>query len=269
MTFRFDERPNTFRTATNPPSVDQQYVAAGELNSAIVRAYAASATPYMIASDSDILFRDDIQLQHQGGGVYYVTVRWVKQDEQKPPVGQWKFSFSTTGGTFHISHSRETVAKYPSTAPSYEQAINVVKKDNDADIEGADIIVPATKLTYTYSHPLGVVNESFARSIADLTGGVNSATWRGFDAGSLIFLGAEGSDGSNSEAEVNYHFAYERNLENLTYGSITGVNKDGHDLLWVEKKLDTVGGKPVVKVLAVRVERCYQRFNFAAALGWG
>lgn len=271
MTFRFDERPNTLRTGQNPPSVEQQYVAAGESNSAIVRAYTMSATPYMVAYGGDILFRDDILVQHQGHQVYHVTARWVRQDQQqKPPTGQWKFAFSTTGGSFHITHSRETVSKYPSTAPSYEQAINVVKRDgNDMDIEGAEIVIPACKLTYTYSHPLGVVNEAFARTIASLTAGVNSAAWRGFAAGELIFLGAEGSDGTNSEAEVNYQFAYEPNLENLVYGSITGVSKQGHDLLWVEKKLDTASGKPVVKVLAVRIERCYPRFNFAAGLGWG
>lgn len=271
MPFRFNERPNSRRTGLNPPSYETQYIAAGEQDANIVRAYANSATPFIATVEGNILFRNDIVLQEQGLGIFYATISYGSTDEGnggKVPVGQVRFSFATTGGTFHITHSRATVAKYPGSAPDYEQAINVVKRDKDFDIEGTDIIIPALKMTYAVTHPLGVINESHARALAGVTGCVNSVQWRGFAAGEVIFLGADGEDGTNSEATINYHVACESNLAGLVYGSITGVTKAGHDLLWVEKKLDVVGGKPVVKVLAVRVEQVYRRVNLAAVLGF-
>lgn len=274
MSFRFNPRPNSDRTSLNPPSYETQYVAAGEQDQAIVRAYAASATPAIVAVGGDILFRDDIAVQSQGHDVHYVTVRYVTQDQQQGPaqVGSLKFSFQTTGGTFHITHSKETVSSYKvggGSAADYQQAINAkFSEGNGWDIEGADIIIPALKLSYTVTHPRGFLNENQARALAGITGCVNSATWRGFAAGEVIFLGADGSDGTNSDAEITYHVACESNLEGLVYGSITGVAKQGHDLLWVESKKTASGGKPVVNVLAVRVERVYRRVNLAAVLGF-
>ena len=271
MTFRFNERPNSVRTTTNPPTYEKQYVAAGEADPTIVRAYAASATPSIVAVGEGILFRNDISVQEQGHKVFNVTVSYVTQDQQKPAVGSLKFAFSTTGGTFHITHSREHVQSYVAsgTAPDHKQAINVRKNGDDLDIDGTDIIIPALKLSYTFNHPLGVVNENHARNLASITGCVNSTTFRGFAAGEVLFLGADGSDGSNSEAEVTCHFAAESNLQSLVIGAITGISKDGHDLLWVESKKTVDSGKPVVQPLAVHIERVYRRVNLAAALGWG
>lgn len=273
MTLRFDERPNSRRTSLNPLAYETQYVATGSGDQGIIRAYAANTTPALVALADGILFRDDIQVQEQGYNVHWVTVRYVTQDQQKPPTGSVKFAFSTTGGTFHITHSKETVNSYLAgggTPPSYEQAINARKAEGSSgwEIEGADIIIPALKMTYTITHPLGFLNENHARNLARLTAGVNDSAWRGFAAGEVLFLGADGSDGSNAEAECAYHFACESNLEDLVYGTITGVEKDGHDLLWVETKKDVTSTKPVVKVLAVRVERVYRRINFAAAFGF-
>lgn len=270
VAFRFDEKSGGSRkTATNPPTFESVFVAAGETNASFVRAYAASATPYLVAVDEAVLYRNDIQVQEQGHAVYWVTVQYVTQDQQKPAVGSIKFAFTTTGGSFHITHSRSTVAKYPSSSVDYKQAINVRKSGQDLNIEGTDIIIPALKLSYTFSHPLGIVNESFARTIAGLTGSSNSTTFRGFQPGEVLFLGADGSDGTNSEAEVTYHFACESNLQDLVIGAITGINKDGHDLLWVSSKDDTASGKPTVTPLGVYIERIYQRVDFRAALGWG
>jgi len=269
MTFRFNERPNSVRTTTNPPTYEKQYVAAGEFDANIVRAYAAQQVPQVVATEQGFLFLDDIAVQEQGQSVFYVTPRYVTQDAQKPPVGSMKFAFSTTGGSFHVTHSKSTVNRYPSTAVDYKQAINVRTNGNDLDIDGADIIIPALKLTYTFNHPQGFVNESHARNLASITGCVNDSVFRGFAAGEVLFLGADGSDGTNSEAEVACHFACESNLQALVIGAVTGIEKNGHDLLWVNSKKDTDSGKPTVVPLGVYIERVYRRVNLAAALGWG
>lgn len=274
MTFRFNERPNSVRTTTNPPTYEKQYVAAGESNPNIVRAYAAQLTPSVVSVPEGLLFRDDIAVQEQGYRVFHVTPRYVAQEFQKPATGSYKFSFQTTGGTFHITHAREHVASYVASgnAPQHHGAINVVRNGSGMDVQGADIIIPALKLSIVFSHPLGIVNVNHAKMLARLTATVNSATFLGFAAGEVIFLGAEGSDGSQAEAEVTYHFACEENLEGLVFqnGTITGVNKQGHDLLWVESEPEKDGNNNgVSKVLAVHIERTYKRGDLRLALGFG
>jgi len=274
MVFRFDEKPNSRRSSNNPASFETQYTAAGEVSAVLVRAYASNAVPYLVAQGNDILYLDNLDVQEQGYSVFTVTARWITQAQQekeggKGPVGSIRFSYSTTGGNFHITHSKSTVTKYPSTAKSHKQAINVRKSGQEYEIDGTDIIIPALKLSYTFSHPLGNINEQFARTIAGITGKVNSVAFRGFDPGEMLFLGSEGSDGTNAEAEATYHFACESNLQGLIIGSITGIDKQGHDLLWVESAQTTDAGKPVVAPLAVYIERVYERADFRAAFGWG
>lgn len=277
MTFQFNEKPGSRRNGKNPPSLETTYVATGEADSAIVKAYASQAVPQIVATAEGMLFLDDIQAMEQGHKVYHVAARWVTREEQqnRPPVGQFSFRFSTTGGTFHITSAREHIASYAPSgqdAPEHHGAINVTTSGAEHTVEGADIVVPALKLTISFSHPLGVVNLIHARTLARLTGSVNSATFLGFAAGEVIFLGAEGGDGTNSEATIDYHFACEENLEGLTFqnGTITGVSKQGHDLLWVEYRSDKdASDKPVVKVIAAHVERLYRRVDLKAALGFG
>lgn len=269
MTFRFDEKTAVRRTNDNPLTYESTWSSSGELSIPAVRLYANAAIPYLIAVEDGILYRDGIELVEKGYGVFDCIAKYVTSDQQKPAVGQLKFSFSTTGGSFHITHSRSTVAKYPSTAVDYKQAINVRKNGNDLDIDGTDIIIPALKLSYTFTHPLGNVNEAFARTVASVTACCNSASFRGFQPGEVLFLGADGSDGTSAEAEVTYHFACESNLQDHIIGSITGINKDGHDLMWVNSKNDTASGKPTITPLGVYIERVYQRIDLKAALGWG
>jgi hypothetical protein len=85
----------------------------------------------------------------------------------------------------------------------------------------------------------------------------------------VLFLGAEGSQGTDAETEVTYHFAAEKNLSGLVIGAISGIQKDGHDLLWLTWEDEvTPEGYPALKPRTVYVERVYERVNFAALFGF-
>lgn len=262
MAITFDERPGTRRSTSNPPTFELEYVCEGEFDSGVVKALALSLTAPLVAIAEGILFRDNIVLREIGFRLYYLTVTY----SQKPPqFGSYTFGFSTTGGTLHITHSKSTVNKYPGTIRSHNQAIDV---DKDNRPRGVTKTVPACLLRYTLKHPAGVVNETTAVALAGVTGMVNSTLWHGFQAGEALFLGAEGSDGTDSEAEITYNVAAEKKLQDLVIGAISGIDKDGHDLLWVWWQDNVEGGEPGTKPRGVYVERIYDRTNFALALGF-
>jgi len=262
MTISFEERPNTRRTTSNPPTATFEWVCEGVADSGSVKALALSGTPASVFVEEGVLFRDQIEVNEAGFCVYYVTVSYKKT---KNETGSYGFNFSSSGGTLHITHSRETVNKYPGTIRTQNQAIDL-GKDNVP--RGTEIIIPALKMSYRFKHPLGVVNEAFAIAMYEVTGTVNSASWHGMPAGEVLFMGADGSDGTDAEAEVTYNVIREKNLSDLVIGAITGIAKDGHDFLWVHWQDDVVDGKPGVKPRGVYVERLYRRVDFSAALGF-
>src|SRR5688572_23822335 len=82
----------------------------------------------------------------QGGGVWYVTVAYAKQDTGPLIPGEGRFSFRTSGGTKHIQYSKETLERAgvdaATNATDHFKAIGVSGSGTGLTIEGADIVVP-------------------------------------------------------------------------------------------------------------------------------
>lgn len=265
MNFTFEETPESRQETADTYTLI--YKAVGEQDDAIVQAYAINATPAMVHRPTGTMYRQDIRRDPDGWKQYRVTVNYGMLDATPFNVGGSSFTFDTTGGTSNVKQAREHIATYPPTVDGHGGSIGV---RDDGAVEGVDIVIPALKLTYTYRHPQGVITEAYVRSLAAVTGMVNSLPFRGYEAGELLFVGASGSDGSQSEADVTYTFVASKNATGITRGAVTGINKGGHELVW-EQTGSEVGadGKAKQKVFAVHVERVYDSFNFAAVFGWG
>lgn len=186
------------------------------------------------------------------------------------PESLRRWSFDTGGGQFKITTSKYTTryARPGGIAPDFQNAIEV----RDGKAEGIDITIPALKLTCTYRHPASsaVVNAStidnYIKTLSNMTGTTNQSTWLTYAAGELLFLGASGEYVLNKPTEIQYHFAASANATGLTIGTITGINKRGHDYIWVlfEPKEDATALKMVQRPLAAYVERIYSESDFTA-----
>ncbi len=201
----------------------------------------------------------DIQIKPQGNGLFYVTCPYG-------PAPRWpgsiKISFHTTGGTVHISASREMVAKYGTSVPD-----TVLIGQDGA---GAEITVPVQMRSYTFNYPFGIVTEVSMDYWEDLTGAVNSATWHYRPAGEVLFLGAEGETtiDADSNSSVTFQFAMSRNKTGQTIGSISGIAKEGHDLIDIHTKTEVVSSQDVQTEKYVYIQRVYERLNFTTYLGF-
>jgi hypothetical protein len=262
MSFSFSERPDSRSTTSNPPTYTSRWGAYGTQDAAFVKAYAIGATPAMVSTIQGTLYRQDIIVDPGGFEIFYVQVAY---GVEKRELGSWRFNFDTTGGTLHIKSSKSTVNSYGTSPPDHKQLIGY----NGDEVEGCEIVIPALKINVFYSHPLGIVTISKAKQLAQYTGTVNSASFLGFAAGEVLFLGATGSDGTDVEAEVQYQFACSQNATGLTIGDISGIAKQGHDYLWIRFK-DAVSGLYAVKQPQfVYIERVYDRTDLATVLGFG
>lgn len=203
-------------------------------------------------------------MQAESRDLFFVEIPYGPRESQQ--AGSMTLSFDTQGGTVHIKNSRSTVASYPAgAAPDFKQAIGV----HDDEVDGCDIIIPALKLSVSYKHPLGAISLARIKLLALATGTVNSDTFLTFPPGSVLFLGASGSEGTTSETEVTYHFACSEEANGLTIGTVTGITKQGHDYLWVSFTDDVDGGRAIKRPQFVYVERVYKRASLSGILGFG
>ena len=174
------------------------------------------------------------------------------------------FAFDTGGGTMHRNQSLKTVSKVPNDAPDFNGAIEV---DNEGNVNGVDVTMPVLNFTETHTMNGSRVTTSYKKTVAALTGTVNSSGFRGFSAGEVLFLGASGTKRSkkpNAPWEITFRFAVSPNQSSLQVGKLKVPNKKGWDYLWV-RYADKVAEnrKNVIKEpVAAYVEQVYPTGDF-------
>lgn len=185
----------------------------------------------------------------------------VDYSSKKKDVGDSTFSFDTTGGSTHITQSRETL-RTTAGAPDFGGAINAAEDR----VDGVDVKIPSFKYSESHVFDAASVTLAYLKTLSQLTGSTNDATFKGWSAGEVLFLGASGTlrlGSDQSEWEITYSFDMSEN-ENITVGDLGMILKEGWAYLWINYK-DTENGDAVVKQpRAAYVERVYPESSFAS-----
>jgi len=140
-------------------------------------------------------------------------------------------------------------------------------------VNGVDVVTPQLQWQESYDVPNAYVTNSWIRSVAGVTGTTNNASFRGFEAGEVLFMGCSGSQEWDDQKgrgpwSLSFRFVASKNVTNQTIGSITGISKRGHDYLWVLYE-DAVSGSTLLKrPKAVYVSKVYKDSDFSG-LGIG
>jgi hypothetical protein len=259
MAVIFDERPESrsWSLAENRGTLEYNLIGtAGEAATEVDAAAIASANVSVFRNGA---WLQDIILKPQGPGFWYVTCPYGPLPKMP---GSIEITFRSTGGSEHIASSKSMVAKYGTGAP------NTVIIGQDG--AGAEITVPVQLRSYTFNFARGIVTESAMDYWETLTGIVNSVPWRNRPAGEVLFLGAEGKTtiSADSNSSVTFNMAMSRNKTGQTIGSITGIAKQGQDLIDIHTKTVVVAGQDVQKEKFVYIQRVYDRANFLTVLGF-
>ncbi len=189
-----------------------------------------------------------------------------KTDEDLENESQ--FSFDTSGGTKHLTHSISTVYSTPG-APNFYQAINYDGKS----VQGVDITMPTYSFSESHYFKASKITTTYKNQVMLLTGTVNNAAFRNFAKGEVLFMGASGSrTGTDSDDlwAITFKFACSPNAESLTIGELTIPSKEGWQYLWVKYQdtADDAEENLVSKPIAAYVEQVYKYGDFSA-LGIG
>lgn len=183
----------------------------------------------------------------------------------------WRFSYQDQGE--YMERSLSTIAKYPSTAPSFDNLLNV--RASDLDFDGYN--VPAGTVTDAVELivPWGEFTQSYRNTIMALRGHVNSTTFLNRPAGSVRIIGATSQKRTDEDLALNLRFEYKPPVTGLSVITSSGtqiISHDGHDYLWTFKTREVEDGdantiphiRPVVHY--AYVERLFPRSNLNALL---
>lgn len=180
------------------------------------------------------------------------------------------YEFETVGGQQHITSSIATVGRY---GPSASNQLGGTIGWDGQDVQGCDIISPVYNFSETHRFTDLVVTPAYKATLFALTGKVNADSFRNFQPGEVLFLGASGRRVANNLWEVGYKFASQPNhsAENgnlITIGDITDIAKRGWEYLWVQyaDDADLTAKVMIKKPVAVYVEQVYYT-GLLAALG--
>ena len=223
------------------------------------------------------LMVESYSLSYLGDEAWQLSVQYTKdgaEDEDKPDPLHRSRSFDTSGGTKHITQAREETS-YGTSPPAMNKAIGV----DGSSVAGVDIVVPQLQWSENYDVPHAYITSAYIKTVAQLTGTVNDAEFRTFAAGEVLFIGCSGShewdeDKGSGPWNLAYKFIANPNAGGggtypaETIGDIGGVEKKGHEYMWIYYDSDVTGDTLLKKPKFVYVNEVYRQTSFAG-LGIG
>ncbi len=223
---------------------------------------------FLIAESVSI---EDVAEDRWTASIEFSVPEYQSSSKQPKQVGECTFTFDGTGGRVKITHAYDQ-QKYGLFAIDHGKAIDV----KDGEAQGIEVVVPALSFNISQKFEGKTITLPWLRQICLATGTVNADRFLGFEPGEVLFMGPSGSqpfafmsDGTVNfaEREVEFKFTVSPNLTNLKIDVIEGIEKAGHDYLWIEyrktKDSDSNAKGITARPLGVYVAQVYRRIPFS------
>lgn len=260
--------------------VETRWYVLGVTDDAEARDLLLSTSPSLLYSPPSpvMLTRRGYELKSTAADTWECSVTYATPgypDGEQTPLdpNAETYSFDTTGATAHVDQTKETLATYKVNAADQQLGLNELKgaigvsKDG---VAGTDIVIPQMRLVITRAFPYDTVTLGYVNTIAQLTGKINSAPWRGFQAEQVLFEGASGSSQADGSVPITFNFRIGENRTDLVVAGVAGIAKKAWEYLWVMyHDVENLNAKQILKQPKhIFIERLYDRANFAL-LGLG
>jgi len=201
----------------------------------------------------------------------YSSRRFDSANEKLP---EERTSYSVSMTTASVKTSRRTMWRYANAGrthmPNYGGAINVV----DGEPQGTDIRIPVVTMTIVKCFLKKDFTTNLRNSILLHGAHVNSAEFRGFPAGTLLFVSADISEvdsGDRTIYQVEYKFEFSNNENAVEVEGWDGddIVKGGWEYLWIDyrKKKNETSGLVVTTPAYAFTEKMYLQCDYEERLG--
>lgn len=193
------------------------------------------------------------------------------------PDSTYSFDFSTA--TRNLKKSIRTLGSFSTEAvwkannyknpPNYGGLINVKYSGGKHEVEGVDVVTPQFEFSEVHYFYKKEMTTKYRQTLAGLVGCINSKSFRGYEAGEVLFLGVSGSrDGEHKDDlwALTFKFAVKLNEpESSFYGTAVG-KKPGWAYAWFTdydvSEMQSAGRTRVQKPCHLYIEQVYYAENF-------
>lgn len=206
--------------------------------------------------------RSTYDVEEAGNGIWTGIAQYNYTDVQ---TSDMEYTFETAGGSQHIVRSLATreYARSGETAPPSHGLIG----NTGQSIEGVDISVPTFQWSETYPVNPSFFTQEYKLTCYDLTSRVNQNTFRGFPAGSVLFLGANAVvRGYDKVSYLTLRFAAQENVSGITLDGIAIDHKDGWEYMTVRTKMIAEENALNQKIAGVYIHRTFELGDFSQLL---
>jgi hypothetical protein len=245
----------------------------------------------------DNLVRDGIRANPQGGGIWFPEIHSKNIPLQQglptdgTPAGGGTtpgpsgpasdstpldpaFSWDTTGGTDTIFVSYGTMEKksaagHTATDKTRAQAATdgftldnqrVIGSSNEG-VRGAEKVMPVFRWSVEVAR--SSVDKAYLRTLRNLTGKVNNATFYQWPEGDVLYKGASGRN-TNGRWMITHSFEVSETRVTVDVGNgITMEKVKGFELLVIEYMKQPIGGRGLSVPWHAYVEQIYEPANFS------
>ena len=181
-----------------------------------------------------------------------------EEDDETPTE-----SFDCGGGTKHLLYSFGQRKVYGDKDAGGAIGWNG-KSGDDCEIAGVD--VPTAQLRETYTKPMKIskLTTAFKRKVAALVGKVNSGSFKGWNAGEVLFLGMSYSTPAKKakKVTVSFNFAIQPNESGVKIAG-RSVTKKGFEYVWAISKTVASSGTPKLEVEGIYVDQVCEYASFS------
>jgi hypothetical protein len=203
-----------------------------------------------------------------------------KAHELQQPEDESEFEFEIGSASQHVTHSLETTGTFTEegsgsgsgfAVPDFKKAIGVTNEGGKLSIAGVDIDVGAFSFAIKKVFPPEAITEAYIDFLFHLRRKTNNATFFGFDAGEVRFMGGSGKRRKDGNYDLTFRFEASPNVTGITIGDITGISKGGWEYLWVlsQPEEDTIAKTMVLTPKAVYTERVFENDGDYSGIGIG
>ena len=152
-------------------------------------------------------------------------------------------NFDCSAGTKHMTQAIEQTCVYTGSGESKDSSDEASavpigwngKDGSESEAAGVDVSIGELRETYTKTMSKSkVTGTSWKRKVAELVGKVNSGSFKGWNAGEVMFLGCSYSAPSkgSKKVSVSFHFAIRLNESKATVAGQNIGSKKGFEYLW-------------------------------------
>lgn len=212
-----------------------------------------------------ILFLTNYSAQEITAGNWRLNLTYgIPQDQSQGSGSYVQFGFSVGGETTHVSRSKEVKSAVSRTGssiipPDNMRGIGLTKNS----IEGADIPGKGLRFNITAYYTPDIWDTSFLTLFYNMVPTYNNASFYGFSAGEVLFLGCDGQGDLYRLVPLKFEFLAKQNVAALADDPFDALTALGHDIIDYLYITEESNDFPVRNPFYRYVHRVFDPSNFS------